>query len=235
MPSVYNHLPPHHFLHAPHEMSQQIFNHYCKLSCDHLLSKGRELFGSRATLEWCRTGAGFIRQIRLPLPRSDGFEPAGETLSFDELSVFSVPLRTLSPVPLAPASFLSTGHLSVFESGIRIKPVSANAAWTFAAGDSLLHRCLSTIPRSDNDSMPISFGTTVQDIFSGVRMHRMKEKLDCVPGGFNNRCRVQRQQRPGGSNFHRTPGPQSIGGNTMGISTIVSISNRPGKRNRDNK
>jgi len=31
--------------------------------------------------------------------------------------------------------------------------------------------------------------------------------------GFNNRCSIQEQQRPGGFNFHRTLGSLSVGGN----------------------
>jgi hypothetical protein len=86
------------------------------------LSKWREVFGSLGVLEWCWGGMGFIRDLRLPTPGSDGFELVRETLSFEELGVFSVPLRTLSPMPLALARMLSTGHLTVFESGIRTKP-----------------------------------------------------------------------------------------------------------------
>jgi hypothetical protein len=86
---------------------------------------------------------GIIGDLRLPGFGCDGFELVRETLSFEDLRVFSVPLRTLSPVPLALASLLATGHLTVFESGIRTKPASANAARSFAAGHGLLHRCLS--------------------------------------------------------------------------------------------
>jgi hypothetical protein len=64
-----------------------------------------------------------------------------KTLSFEELRVFFVPLRAFSPVPLAHARCPSTGHLTVFASGIWTKPPSANAARSFAAG--FLHRCLS--------------------------------------------------------------------------------------------
>jgi hypothetical protein len=124
-------------------MSQQILNHYSKLSCDHLLSQWREVFGSGGVLEWCGTGMGIIGDLRLPPPGSDGFELVRQTFSFEEFRVFSVPLGTLSPVPLALAGLLSTGHLTIFEPGMRTKPASANAARTFAAGHGLLHRCLS--------------------------------------------------------------------------------------------
>jgi len=86
---------------------------------------------------------GIIGDLRLPPPGSDGFELVHETLPFEEFRVFSVPLRALSPVPLALARLLSAGHLTVFESRARTKPASANAARTFAAGHGLLHRCLS--------------------------------------------------------------------------------------------
>jgi hypothetical protein len=84
---------------------------------------------------------GFACDLRLPSLGSDGFQLVRETLSFEMLRVLSVPLRALSPVPLALARLLATGHLTVFESGVRTEPASAYAARTFAAG--LLHRCLS--------------------------------------------------------------------------------------------
>ena len=146
---IYGRLPANHFLSMLHGMSNQIIKHYNNLNGDHLLNPWQEVFA----LHGCRARRRFSRELRLPAWPSGGFELLRQTLFLDGLRILSVPLCALSPVPLTLTRFLSTGHLAVFKSWIGTEPAFANAAWTFAAGHGLFHRCLSALSGWDNDSM----------------------------------------------------------------------------------